>query len=119
MGTTIGINTMLLLAAAFEILGGGQARLEPYRQRIVWGLRLIQWSLFVFFISLILAGVVRAKWQMNPAGASFGQMMTSLRPLFVVISVAGTIMLLGFEWIIYHLLFVRQSASASSHQIKL
>ncbi|MBP9927505.1 MAG: cbb3-type cytochrome c oxidase subunit I [Cyclobacteriaceae bacterium] len=104
MGTTIGINTMLLLAVAFDVMKDTCRSLEPYRLRIVRATWLVNVSLFVFLASLFLAGVGRARWQMSADGVPFSQMMKGLVPYFVTFAISGVLLFTGFLIIVYPLL---------------
>lgn len=104
MGTTIGINTMLLLAVAFDLLGDTCRSLEPYRIRILRASWLVNISLFTFIASLLLAGVQRARWQMSTDAIPFGQMMKSLVPYFISFVIAGIVLFIAFSFIVYPLL---------------
>lgn len=102
MGTTIGINSMLLLAYAVDILWNKKG--EQHQKVINAGVILLNISLFVFWISLIIAGILKARWQMDNAGIAYGEMMQQLRPYFVVFTIAGFTMIAGFLMVIYKIL---------------
>lgn len=104
MGTTIGINTMLLLAVSFDLLSDTCQSLEPYRTRIFRATWLANVSLFIFLTSLFLAGVQRARWQMSVDAISFGQMMKNLMPYFIAFAISGGLMFVAFSIIVYPLL---------------
>lgn len=104
MGATIGINSFLLLAVAFDILNDTCRSFEPYKKLFNRGYWLANISLFVFWISLIGAGVVKAKWQLSTSQIPFSSMMLQLRPFFIVFFISGVVMMAGFLCIIYPLL---------------
>lgn len=104
MGTTIGINTMLLLAVAFDLMNDTCLSLEPYRERILWATWLVNASLFIFLSSLFLAGVQRARWQMVVDPIPFGEMMKNLMPYFIAFGISGGLMFVAFSIIVYPLL---------------
>jgi nitric oxide reductase subunit B len=104
MGTTIGINTMLLLAVAFDLLNDTCRSLEPYHARIFRATWLVNGSLFVFLASLFLAGLQRGRWQMSTGAIPFSQMMKSLTPYFIIFAVSGVFLFVGFCLIVYPLL---------------
>lgn len=103
MGATIGINTMLLLAVAFDLLHDTCKSFEPYRKLLNRGYWIANISLFVFWISLIVAGILKARWQMSAAQVPFSSMMLGLRPYFIVFMISGTAMMTGFLMVIYPL----------------
>jgi nitric oxide reductase subunit B len=104
MGATIGINTMLLLAFSFDILGKTCRSLDPYKKMISYGYWTVNISLFIFWLSLIIAGVIKARWQMSSPQIPFSSMMLQLRPFLITFVIAGTSMMMGFYLIIYPLL---------------
>ena len=104
MGATIGINSFLLLAIAFDIL---QDTCVPLSRNIKWlnrGYFTANISLFLFWVSLIVAGILKAKWQMSDAKVPFSTMMIQLRPYFTIFFIAGSAMTTGFMLILYPLL---------------
>ncbi|MBL7826119.1 MAG: cbb3-type cytochrome c oxidase subunit I [Saprospiraceae bacterium] len=85
MGTTIGINTMILLAACFEFWG---ASIKPNKWLAVafWA---TQAALLAFWVSLNLAGLIKGMWQMSHPQTTFTDMMNSLRPFFMIFITSG------------------------------
>lgn len=92
MGTTIGINSMILMAACFEFF---QIKMENKATRfnsfntIFWT---IQISLFVFWSSLLASGIEKGIWQMTPNHVPFSEMMNSLYPYFIILFLSGLIL---------------------------
>lgn len=84
MGTTIGINTMILLAACFEFFNRKEK--SNYLNYLFW---LLQISLLVFWLSLNGAGIQKGIWQLSSHQESYSKMMESLRPYFIVFAFAG------------------------------
>lgn len=103
MGATIGINSFLLLAIAFDILKDTCRNFEPYKKRFNTGYWIANTSLLVFWISLISAGVIKAKWQLSSSQIPFSSMMLTLKPYFILFFISGVIMMIGFFLIIYPL----------------
>lgn len=104
MGTTIGINTMLLLAFAADILGQNCAAALPSRKAIAGGYWVSNFALFFFWIALITAGVLKAAWQMGDRTVPFSTMMEQLRPWFILFLVAGTVLSIGLGMVVYPIL---------------
>ncbi len=104
MGATIGINSFLLLAFAFDILHDTCLPFTLYKKWFNRGYWITNLSLFIFWISLIGAGILKAKWQMSAAKIPFSTMMLQLRPFFIVFFISGTVMMAGFILILYPLL---------------
>lgn len=103
MGTTIGINTMLLLACAFEIIGGRDTTVS-IKPNFKFAFLTTNISLAVFFISLLLAGIAKSYWQFNEPSLTYGAMINTLRPYFYVFFAAGTCLTIGFVLLIVPLL---------------
>lgn len=97
MGATIGINTFLLLSFIFDKTN----KVEKETQWIRFGYIIIQICLPIFFLSLLVAGFMKGFWQMQEIQQIFSVMMVSLRPLFIVFSIAGFGLVIGFSMIIF------------------
>lgn len=104
MGATIGINSLLLMAFVFDILhvkSAESVRMVKWTGRGIW---VINISLFIFWICLVTAGIIKAKWQMSEVQIPFSTMMMKLRPLFILFFISGLTMFTGFVLIIYPIL---------------
>lgn len=91
MGSTIGINTMILLASLyfiFEINGG-----EVKSKKIKIGFFVVNISLLIFWVTLIISGIVKA--MENEKGVAFQKMMLKLQPWFKSLNSAGLGILIG------------------------
>lgn len=100
MGTTIGINTMILLAACFEFFNK-----KDKPNHLVYLFWLLQISLLVFWLSLNGAGIQKGIWQLSRNQESYSKMMESLRPYFIVFASAGVGLLItlgSFAVILIH-----------------
>lgn len=92
MGTTIGINSMILMAACFEFF---KIKIENKASNfnsfnaIFWT---IQISLFVFWSSLLASGIEKGIWQLKPNQVPFSEMMNSLYPYFVLLFLSGLVL---------------------------
>ncbi|MFP5470372.1 MAG: cbb3-type cytochrome c oxidase subunit I [Bacteroidia bacterium] len=96
MGTTIGINTTILLGSVSFIL----SRLgENEVLKSVWvklGFWIFNISLAIFLFSLIMAGFLRAAWVNHAAKSeSFSSLHDKSTPYFIVFVVAGGALLTG------------------------
>lgn len=101
MGATIGINTFLLFAFVFDILWDKNKATALQKKWFEAGYWLVFIALPVFWISLIIAGVLKAKWQMSANPVPFSMMMTSLRPYFIGFFVSGIFLFSGFSILIF------------------
>ncbi|MHC2993231.1 hypothetical protein OB13_17190 [Pontibacter sp. HJ8] len=90
MGTTIGINTMLLLASACYACARYYGRFSASRQRsILRGLYLSNGALLVFWVALMGAGVSKALIQVQTPDIPHAALMQQLMPWFVAFAVSG------------------------------
>jgi nitric oxide reductase subunit B len=100
MGSTIGINTMILLASIVYIVSRLNIR-ELYNKRkiINSGFILLNASLFVFFVSLTIAGLV--KGMMTYSGERFtnNEVMSAIKPYYYVIIASGAGLVIGITLI--------------------
>lgn len=104
MGTTIGINTMILFAAAFMfIVPKAEVDSKP-KKYLSFNFWILQIGLFGLFTSLDIAGIIKGQWQLNPNQSSFSEMMTDLRPWFIVLLVSGILLMSSFIVFIRYLL---------------
>lgn len=88
MGTTIGINTMLLLGAIGYALG--LDRSPPRRQvRLARWFWLAQGSLLVFFLALVAAGLLKGWHEAGSDPSGFHAMMRSIHPLLAIFAISG------------------------------
>ena len=104
MGATIGINSFLLLAVAFDILHKTGKSFSYNAKWFNRSYRTVNIALFIFWISLIAAGVIKAKWQMAVDKIPFSAMMLQLKPFFVEFFISGFVLLAGLFMIVYPLL---------------
>ena len=106
MGTTIGINSMILMAAFFFF-----AEKQKFNQNklLTATFYVLQASLFVFWLALDIAGLKKGFWQLSANQVTFSQMMDSLQPYFVLVSISGLIILITFSIFIYYLISDYQS----------
>ncbi|MFZ2897636.1 MAG: cbb3-type cytochrome c oxidase subunit I [Saprospiraceae bacterium] len=92
MGTTIGINTMILFAACFEFLGEGNQACQAGNRTLNASFRTAQGALLVFWLSLNIAGIQKGLWQMDPGEVYFREMMNGLRSWFWIFAASGLVL---------------------------
>ena len=92
MGTTIGINTMIILAGVFYFIKPtfNSAKWRLYGNIAFW---IVQVTLLLFLISLIGMGVQRAIWQAGLTSESFSKMSSSSGNWVLLFIILGTILM--------------------------
>jgi nitric oxide reductase subunit B len=93
MGSTIGINTMILLASCYFIAyDTGAVRQKPGRTEL-WGWVLLNVSLFFFWLLLVIAGI--RKGTLVAAGVGFDQIMSAITPFLTAFAFTGICVFVG------------------------
>lgn len=100
MGTTIGINSMILFAACFEFLQVNHLNLKSPNKKLLFSFWLLQISLFIFWLTLNIAGIKKGIWQLSTPQISYSNLMQSLHPYFVVFVIAGIGLFISFSLLI-------------------
>jgi len=100
MGSTIGINTMILLAAGFEIV---LRRRDSAARIVARALPAFHVALMLMFAGLLVAGGIKGRGLLQH-GWSFFTAMEAARPALILVAVAGiglagVIGVLGTAWI--------------------
>lgn len=105
MGTTIGINSMILLALAYYIFGQVFGPLSNKKlKKAKFGYWLSNGSLLVFWLALMGAGLTNAWFQWYEPELPHALLMQKLIPFFAVFIIAGVFLFIGFALIIIPLL---------------
>lgn len=99
MGTTIGINTMLLFGSVVYILQQQKPQLlERYRGWIAKGGAITNIALIFFWTSLVGSGLIKIASKLNKD--AFSIMMQKCQPLFKVFAFSGAFIWLGLGLLI-------------------
>lgn len=110
MGTTIGINTMILLASLFYILTINQESLSPATQNWVkaafWMTNIF---LAVFWLSLIAAGIIKAYYITGLGVSNYQFVMSKVYPVILVFAFSGIGLASGLS--IHAVILLRRSFS--------
>ena len=103
MGTTIGINTMIILAGVFYFIKPtfNSAKWRLYGNIAFW---IVQVTLLLFLISLIGMGVQRAIWQAGLTSDSFSKMSSSSGNWVLAFIILGTILMFSMASFFIYLL---------------
>ncbi len=101
MGSTIGINTMILLASIFYVIREElpQSVHTECSPQVKLGSWIANGSLAVFFAALILAGFGKGT---SPVEVPFQVMMLEIRPYLVAFAVSGITLMVGLWIVLWH-----------------
>jgi nitric oxide reductase subunit B len=93
MGTTIGINTMILLGSVYYVIReeAPMSTRAACSKQVSLGFWMSNISLLVFFGSLVLAGIGKGLFE----GSVFQQMMMDIRPYLMTFAISGVVLMLG------------------------
>lgn len=100
MGSTIGINTMLLLASVIYIIQ--KEKPGAFEKRKLWvgrGIVITNLALLIFWASMLGSGLVKISGKLN--NEAFITIMQKCEPFFKVFAYSGVVILCGLLIIIY------------------
>lgn len=103
MGTTIGINMMIILAGAFYYI---QPEIKSSLAKSVlhflfW---IIQMTLFVFLVILVVMGLEKSSWQFQESSITFSQHQESLSSFILGFVISGTLLFFSLGGILIYLI---------------
>lgn len=101
MGATIGINTMILLSSLGYILRIDQLG-KRYKKNIKTGFAISQISLLIFWIALIIAGVVKGYRDVTLNMKNFQEMMQPVLTILHVFAFAGVSLFVGMTMMLWN-----------------
>jgi len=104
MGTTIGINTSILLGSIFFIVSKLNLKNRLRIIRIKRSIVLYNITLFLFFVTLLFAGVKRSNWIYFTKNIQFSEMQDSLYGVYSAFFTFGVILVISILVIIIPLL---------------
>jgi nitric oxide reductase subunit B len=102
MGTTIGINTLILLSSVTYILESNQYSFSV--SKIRFGIRLFQTSFILFWCCLLLMGVQKANWTFFNQALSFSQFQDAMHWFYLLFVLFGLGIFIGLYRIVFELL---------------
>jgi nitric oxide reductase subunit B len=121
MGTTIGINTSILLASICFVVENHRLS-KAFSKLFSYGYYLFNCSLFALWMALILAGWYKSSWQHGQNDMSFGEMQNESNPFFILFVFNGFLMGLGLVMVLIPLLrkllpLIKESTPAPTAEI--
>lgn len=117
MGTTIGINTTILLASVLFIISTVNPNFDFQRRQLQWGYKIFNISFLVFWISLLLAGIKKSNWMYFTKGIPFSKMQASLHWYYCVFLLFGVGIFIGLSLIVIPAIKELGKAYKSTHII--
>jgi nitric oxide reductase subunit B len=97
MGSTIGINTMIVLASLFYIVG--QKTQVPNNGIVAKGFWIANISFFVFFICLVVAGIMKGHATIEER-QTYHEIQETISPYIMLFAYSGLVMFVGFLFIL-------------------
>lgn len=104
MGTTIGINTSILLASIYYIIGNLNIKFQQITPVLKIGIKLFNISLLLFLTSLVVAGVKRSYWIHFSEQSAFSEMQDAQYLVYIALFVSGLILLIAIYMISFPVL---------------
>jgi len=105
MGTTIGINSMILFATCFEFLKTPCFDFSSHKKYLKLTFWSMQSALLIFWITLNIAGIYKGIWQMSTNRIPFSRMMDSLHIWFYLFIFAGGVLLITMGIMAIYIIF--------------
>lgn len=103
MGTTIGINTLILIASLVYINESKKVFSTIVQQRFSRALRLFNWAFSGFFVCLLLMGIKRSHWNYFSKELPFSSLQSSMHWMYIIFVFLGFLMFLELYRIVKEL----------------
>jgi nitric oxide reductase subunit B len=104
MGSTIGINSMILLASITYILETDENFIQKEKQLFRIGINVFQYSFVLFWCFLLVLGIKKGYWLFGNQSVSFSHFQDSLHLIYLFFTISGLGLLIGLYMISYILL---------------
>ncbi|HSD14348.1 MAG TPA: cbb3-type cytochrome c oxidase subunit I [Flavobacterium sp.] len=117
MGTTIGINTTILLASVLFIVNQIKPNFNLSQVKI--GFRIFNISLLLFWLSLLIAGMKRSYWMYFTKGIPFAEMQSQTHWVYVSFLLFGIGIFIGLLLIVVPVLKIIGGTFKQGKQMKL
>jgi nitric oxide reductase subunit B len=117
MGTTIGINTLILLSSIAYILEITNPLDTRSRKNIQIGIKIFHSSFLLFWITLLLLGAKKGYWTFFNPTISFGNFQDSLHWIYTLFFLFGIGILIGLYIIVFE--FLKKLRSVSKNNIEM
>ena len=117
MGTTIGINTLILLSSIAYILETEKILDKLSQIRINVGIKIFNYSFLLFWCILLLMGAKKSYWTYFRQDISFSQFQDSLHWIYILFTLFGIGILVGLYCIVFE--FLKGLKSISKNNIEM
>ena len=117
MGTTIGINTLILLSSIAFIIDSESKFTLVSEKRIALGIKIFNVSFLLFWISLLIMGIKKGYWNFFSKNESFSQLQDSLHWIYVLFVIFGLGIFIGLYIIVFEYLKNIKSISKNNPNI--
>lgn len=117
MGTTIGINTLILLSSIAYIIETENPFTKSSLKKLTLGIKIFHISFVLFWITLLILGVKKGYWTFFSQHISFGKFQDSLHWMYVVFTFFGIGILVGLYVVIFE--FLKRLKSISKNNIEI
>jgi nitric oxide reductase subunit B len=117
MGTTIGINTLILLSSIAYIIEIENSFTKSTLKKLTIGIKIFHISFVLFWLTLLILGVKKGYWTFFRQNISFGKFQDSLHWIYVVFTLFGIGILVGLYVVIFE--FLKRLKSISENNIKI
>lgn len=117
MGTTIGINTLILLSSIAYILEIENPFTKLSQSRIEIGIKIFNYSFLLFWIVLLILGVQKSYWTFFTKDIPFGQFQDSMHWMYLLFTFFGIGILVGLYVVVLEFLKNMQLISKKDLEI--
>lgn len=104
MGTTIGINTLILLSSIAFIIESENKFALVSEKRIALGIKIFNVSFLLFWVSLLIMGIKKGYWTFFSKSESFSELQDSLHWIYILFVIFGLGILVGLYIIVFEYL---------------
>lgn len=118
MGTTIGINTLILLSSIAFIIESENKFALVSEKRIALGIKIFNVSFLLFWVSLLIMGIKKGYWTFFSKSESFSQLQDSLHWIYILFVIFGLGILVGLYIIVFEYLKNIKSISKNNFNIR-
>ncbi|CAM3284196.1 Cytochrome oxidase subunit I profile domain-containing protein [Flavobacterium longum] len=117
MGTTIGINTLILLSSIAYILEIAHPFSKQSQRIIRMGIKIFHISFLLFWITLLILGLKKAYWTYFNNTLTFGKFQESLHCIYAIFTLFGIGVLVGLYLIVFEFLKKLRFVSKNSIEV--